>query len=225
MTDDGVLLVDPGFDAAAGDFCDELAGYLTVLRGPIERTHSHMCERDANFARWQRAAPRPNPFAIRKELRDNYYVRSFGGAEAWTAPEGELRRHHLMAAARTLARFDVVMTVETLARDAPAQMHRVGLPGFRVRHAYERSRAENLKRATREPSQRIAGRAACEVPPTAAELDRLVAACKWDSILYEFARLIAARRTAAGAAYLRRTVVSSDSTPGPGPSYPGTPGG
>jgi hypothetical protein len=33
------------------------------------------------------------------------------------------------------------------------------------------------------------------VPPTAFELSRLVAACTWDAILYEFARTLAARRS------------------------------
>jgi hypothetical protein len=37
-----VQAVDPGFDAAT-DVCDDL-GYATVLRQPMPRVHSHMCE-------------------------------------------------------------------------------------------------------------------------------------------------------------------------------------
>ena len=113
-------------------------------------------------------------------------------------PEGGLRRRHLLSAARTLARFDVVMTVSGISRDAQAQMGRVGLPGFRWPHASERSRADNLRRADATPSLRTAGRASCEVPPTAAQLARLIGACTWDAVLYELASVLAARRTAAG---------------------------
>ena len=81
-------------------------------------------------------------------------------------------------------------------------MGRVGLPGFAPRHVYSRSRSDNLHRAAKEPWLRARGTtmgtadsAACEVPPTAFELSRLIAACTWDAILYEFARTLAARRS------------------------------
>ena len=80
--------------------------------------------------------------------RDNYYVRAFGSLEAWHAPEGGLGATHLLAAARALSRFDVVMTAGGISRDARAQMARVGLPGFEWRHAYTRSRADNLQNET-----------------------------------------------------------------------------
>lgn len=183
VNNDGKLPIDPGFNAAA-DFCPDFA-YLTVLRPPIDRTHSHMCERQVGFRNWQQ--PPIAFFAVRKELRDNYYVRSLGGVDAWAAPEGELRARHLRAAARTLASFDVVMTLATLGRDAGAQMHRVGLAGFKPPHTYARSRADNNMHSGPRP--------ACDVPPTFGELNRLVSATWWDAILYEFASVLAARRS------------------------------
>lgn len=196
VSDDGRLGFEPGFDAPI-DHCAGLLAYLTVLRPPMGRVHSHMCERAVGFQAWQRPLSQSasSAFAMRRQLRDNYYVRSLGGKSAWEAPEGGIRAEHLLTAAKTLALFDVVMTVPTLSRDAPKQMGRVGLPGFVPRHVYSRSRAENLQRAANEPKYRIAKRAACQVPPTAAELKRLVAACAWDSLLYEFARKLAERRT------------------------------
>lgn len=186
--------VDPGFDVAT-DLCDGILGYATVLRRPMPRAHSHMCEIGVNHRAWLR--PKAVAGGVKRQLRDNYYVRSLGGAEAWDAPEGGLGQRHLIAAARALSRFDVVMTVETLQRDARAQMGRVGLPAFVPSRVYSRSRAANLHRAAREPWLRVpdsTGTAACEVPPTPPELSRLVAACTWDAILYEFARTLAARR-------------------------------
>ena len=189
----GVLEIDPAFDAAR-DLCAELS-YVTVLRPPVARVASHMCERGISFDAWQ--DPRPGPLSVKLQLRDNYMVRSLGGARAWAAPEGTLGREHLLAAAQTLARFDVVMTVATIAKDSPAQMGRVGLPGFRWPREQSRSRAENLRRAQHEPGLRTSGRASCEVPPTMAQLERLVAASTWDAALYDFAKVLAARRTAA----------------------------
>ena len=78
------------------------------------------------------------------------------------------------------------MTLATLGRDAGAQMHRVGLPGFKPQHAYARSRADNNMHSGLRP--------ACDVPPTSSELNRLVSATWWDAILYEFASVLAARR-------------------------------
>lgn len=187
--------VDPGFDATT-DLCGDDLGYVTVLRQPMRRLHSHMCEIGVGHRMWLH--PKKVAGAVKRQLRDNYYVRSLGGTDAWNAPEGGLGQRHLMAAARALSRFDVVMTVETLQRDARAQMGRVGLPNFTLRHVYSRSRNDNLRRASREPWLRARGAkddvAACETPPTAPELSRLVAACTWDAILYEFARTLAARR-------------------------------
>lgn len=186
--------VDPGFDVAT-DVCDDL-GYATVLRKPMPRVHSHMCEIGVGHRAWQQ--PKVVAGGVKRQLRDNYYVRSLGGTEAWEAPEGRLGQRHLLAAAQALSRFDVVMTVEALQQDAHAQMGRVGLPDFAPRHVYSRSRTDNLHRASREPRLRAHGAmdiAACEVPPTAFELSRLVAACTWDAILYEFARTLAARRS------------------------------
>ena len=165
----------------------------------MARVHSHMCEIGVDHRAWQQ--PKAVAGGVKRQLRDNYYVRSLGGAEAWEAPEGGLGERHLLAAARALSRFDVVMTVEALQQDARAQMGRVGLPGFAPRHVYSRSRSDNLHRAAKEPWLRARGStdsadsAACEVPPTAFELSRLVAACTWDAILYEFARTLAARRS------------------------------
>lgn len=196
-----VRYADPGFDAAR-DGCLDVA-YAVVLRPPVERTHSHMCEAGANHSLWQRPDPRSNPLAIAKvtkQLRDNYYVRSLGGDEAWAAPEGGLRARHLLAAARALARFEVVLTLDSVATDAPVQLSRLGLAGFRWPHSFGRSRAENLQRASRSATLRsdsAGGVASCEVPPTAEQLSRLVAACAWDAVLFEFARVLAARRTRA----------------------------
>ena len=186
--------IDPGF--VARDFCPRDLAYLTVLRSPVARVKSHMCEVGANFATWQQdTAVGRHASHVTTQIRDNYYVRALGGAAAWDSPEGGLGARHLLEAARTLARFDVVMTVDTLRRDAPAQMGRVGLPGFRWRRSFARSRADNLQRAAREPWLRTWGVASCEVPPSDAQRSRLVAAIAWDSVLYEFARLLAARRT------------------------------
>ena len=193
VTDSGVLEIEPTFEASR-DFCDDLS-YLTVMRPPVERMHSHMCERGIGFREWQET--KPGPLSVRMQIRDNYYVRSLGGPDAWNAQEGGLTRRHLHAAAKTLARFDVVMTVANIARDARAQMGRIGLPGFRWPRVYSRSRADNLNRAKDEPRLRTAGLASCEVPPTAAQLSRLVAACSWDAALYDFARVLADRRTEA----------------------------
>lgn len=189
---------DPGFDVAR-DGCLEVA-YAVVLRPPVERTHSHMCEAGANHSLWQRPDPRSNPLVIAKitkQLRDNYYVRSLGGDEAWDAPEGGLRAHHLLAAATALARFDVVLTLDSIATDAPVQLSRLGLEGFQWPHSFGRSRAENLQRAARSATMRSGGVPSCEVPPTAEQLSRLVAACAWDAVLFEFARVLSARRTRA----------------------------
>lgn len=207
-------VVDPGFEAGR-DLCRSprrggTFAYLTILRRPVPRVHSHMCEVGVGFPSWldqQRSTRFQDTKGggahvdgrVRLQLRDNYFVRALGGDDAWEAPEGGLRVRHLHAAARALAQFDVVMTVETLQRDAPAQMGRVGFPGFRPRHVYSRSRADNLERAVKEPWLRdpVTGRAACEARPTRAELERLVQACAWDAVLYEFARLLAARRSEA----------------------------
>lgn len=190
--------MDPGFDAAR-DFCEEdISAYVTVLRRPIVRVHSHMCERGAGFRIWQDPAdgPERHRLAVNKQLRDNYYVRAFGGAGAWDAPEGAVTAHHLLSAARTLARFGVVMTVETLARDSMVQMGRVGLPGFRWRHLYSRSRGDNRGRAAKDGRMRSpSGRPSCDVPPSEEEQRRLVEAVSLDHVLYEFARVLAARRT------------------------------
>jgi hypothetical protein len=167
----------------------------TLRRWFAARPRRQMCERGEGFHKWQ--LPARSLLDVSTQLRDNYYVRSLGGHAAWNAPEGALRPQHLLAAARTLARFDIVMTVATLERDARAQMRRVGHADLRPRHIYERSRAENLQRAADNPRYRIAAKAACEVPPTAAQLRQLVAASAWDAVLYEFARVLAARRTAA----------------------------
>eukprot|EP00966_Prymnesium_polylepis_P174931 4047997-Prymnesium_polylepis.1 len=75
-------------------------------------------------------------------------------------------------------------------------MGRVGLPNFRWAHGFSRSRRENLERASKYSWMRSDGGAACEAPPTAPQLARLVAASAWDAVLYEFARVLAARRTA-----------------------------
>ena len=193
-------IVDPGFDGSR-DFCptEDIAGYVTVLRHPVARVHSHMCEIGVGFKLWQEAGNR-GPGHVKTQLRDNYYVRALGGAAAWHAPEGGLRTEHLLAAARTLTRFEVVMTVETLETDAAVQMARVGLPGFRLPHAFSRSRAENLERAKKQPTlQENTGSdlAACEVPPNALQLGRLLAGVGWDVLLWEFALLLASRRTEA----------------------------
>ena len=163
-----------------------------------------MCEVGAIFDQWQERGPLPlfkrrfkEGHYIKKQLRDNYYVRSLGGADAWHAPEGSLGRHHLLAAARTLARFDVVMTVANIKNDAPAQMGRVGLPNFQWGHAYSRGRVENLQRAKQQAWMRTSGRASCQVPPTNVQVGSLVEACAWDAVLYEFARLLAVRRNKA----------------------------
>lgn len=199
--DDGaprqVHAVDPGFDGAR-DFCAQDFAYLTVLRSPVERVRSHLCEIGVSLETWQ-APERGIRGEVKRQLRDNYYVRSLGGPAAWEAPEGGVTRGHLLAAARTLARFDVVMTVATLSRDAPAQMGRVGLPGYSLKHLFARSRAENLERAKSKFGSwlRTAGKPSCEVPPTRAQLDRLDKACALDAVLYEFARILAARRTVA----------------------------
>lgn len=186
--------VDPGFDAAS-DFCSEQFAYVTILRPPVERLHSHMCEIGVNNYGWQSRTVRRGH--VKTQLRDNYYVRSLGGRAAWAAPEGALNRRHLMAAARALARFDVVMTVASLERDSPVQMARVGLRGFQWPHGFSRSRSDNLQRAARESSSRTLGKPSCQVPPTPAQLSGLVAACHFDAVLYEFARVLAARRTEA----------------------------
>ena len=89
------------------------------------------------------------------------------------------------------------MTVPSLARDAPVQMARVGLPGFHWQHAFSRSRADNLQRAAAGVGLRTLGRPSCDVPPTPAQLSRLVDATAWDAILYQFAQVLAARRTQA----------------------------
>ena len=188
--------VDPGFELAR-DLCVDFA-YATVLRRPVVRLHSHMCERGATFAIWQTPTSPDRTrhrLAVNKQLRDNYYVRAFGGADAWDAPEGALHADHLLAAARTLARFDVIMTVETLAQDSAAQMSRVGLPGFRWRHDYQRSRDDNRQRAHKDARMRVSDSPSCDVPPTAAELGHLVDAVALDAVLYDFARVLAARRT------------------------------
>ena len=189
--------VDPGFDGAR-DFCAQDFAYLTVLRSPVERVRSHLCEIGVSLEKWQ-APERGIRGEVKRQLRDNYYVRSLGGPAAWEAPEGGVTRGHLLAAARTLARFDVVMTVATLSRDAPAQMGRVGLPGYSLKHLFARSRAENLERAKSKFGSwlRTAGKPSCEVPPTRAQLDQLDKACALDAVLYEFARVLAARRTVA----------------------------
>ena len=123
------VIMDPGFDAE-NDFCADLA-YATVLRRPVERVHSHMCERGAKFEIWQerKVGRDRHRLAVNKHLRDNYYVRSFSRS-AWDAEEGGINKQHLMEAARTLARYDVVMTVDTINRDSVAQMGRVGLPSY-----------------------------------------------------------------------------------------------
>ena len=188
--------VDPGFDGAR-DFCpaEDFAGYLTVLRHPVARVHSHMCEIGVGFRQWQ-ATGDPGEWHVKKQLRDNYFVRALGGPAAWDAPEGGLRADHLLAAARTLARFDAVMTVETLRQDAAAQMSRLGRAGFRLPHAFSRSRGDNLERARKQTSLQAGGAvAACEVPPDAVQLSRLLAGVAWDAMLHEFATMLAARRT------------------------------
>ncbi len=199
------LEMDPGFDAAR-DLCEEDFAYVTVLRRPIARVHSHMCERGASFRIWQdpTVGPKRHRLAVNKQLRDNYYVRSLGGADAWDAPEGAVTAHgHLLAAARTLARFHVVMTVEGLSSDSPAQMGCVGLPGFRWQHYFSRSRGDNRERAARDGRMRSpqSRGPSCDVPPTEAEQRLLVDGVSLDHVLYEFARVLAARRTAAAAAH------------------------
>ena len=126
-------------------------------------------------------------------------MRSLGGPEAWEAPEGGLQTKHLQAAARSLALFDAVLTLEAIDEDAPAQMARVGLAGLGAwPRSFSRSRAENLQRAAHMPALRSAGgRPSCDVPPTAEQLGRLVAASAWDAVLHEFARVLARRRTQA----------------------------
>ena len=202
-----VSAVDPGFDARH-DFCPDLA-YATILRLPIERIHSHMCELGVPMHYWQSKAPQKRFHAVKTVLRDNYYVRALGGAAAWNAKEGGVSRRHLLSAARTLARFDVVMTVSSLERDAPVQMARVGLAGFRWKHAFSRSRADNLQRATEDPSLRTFGWPSCEIPPTPRQLDELVAASYYDRILYEFALVLAAHRTEAYASGDQRRATST----------------
>ena len=157
----------------------------------------HMCEVGTTFKAWQEKQRTAGQHYVEMQLRDNYYVRSLGGASAWHAPEGALGREHLLAAAQTLAMFDVVMTVDTLQRDAPVQMGKVGLPGFSWGRTSDRSRADNLQRAQEQASMRTAGVASCQVPPTDVQVERLVEACAWDAVLYEFARMVAARRTQA----------------------------
>ena len=190
-----VHAVDPGFDASH-DLCADLA-YATVLRPPVARLHSHMCEVGVSFEQWQEPSRARRGYVAKKQLRDNYYVRSLGGPSAWGAPEGGLTHRHLLDAARTLARFDVVMTVATLARDAPVQMARVGLPNFEWPHVRDRSREDNIGRAIQDSQLQTGGRPSCDLPPTTAQLRRVVAACAWDEVLYEFARVLAARRTEA----------------------------
>ena len=151
---------------------------------------------------WQDPNPLWHPLAIAhvtKQLRDNYMVRALGGADAWDAPEGGLRQRHLLAAARALSRFEIVLTLPTIATDAPVQLGEVlGLRGFQLPRTFGRSRAENLQRAEQSVLMRSsAGVPLCQVQPTAEQLTRLVAACAWDTVLYEFARVLAARRTRA----------------------------
>ena len=78
-------------------------------------------------------------------------------------------------------------------------MGRVGLRGYKWPHVTDRSRSYNLGRAARKYATHMrqpSGRASCEVPPTTAQVGRLVAMCEWDAVLFEFARVLAARRTA-----------------------------
>ena len=96
-----------------------------------------------------------------------------------------------------LALFDAVLALEAIDEDAPAQMARVGLAGLGAwPRSFSRSRAENLQRAAHMPALRSAGgRPSCDVPPTAEQLGRLVAASAWDAVLHDFARVLARRRT------------------------------
>ena len=80
----------------------------------------------------------------------------------------------------------------------PRDIVRVGLPDYRWRQARERSREDNLARARDDRELQTAGRPSCDVPPTATQLRSLVEACRWDDILYEFASVLAARRTHEG---------------------------
>ena len=55
----------------------------------------------------------------------------------------------------------------------------------------------DFARAAKQPWLRTSGRPSCQVPPAASQIERLVEATRLDAVLYELARVLAARRTAA----------------------------
>ena len=125
-----------GFDAAL-DMCPRFA-YVVVLREPLSRIYSHMCQHRTSTTMSQAdvqlvlialrngTLPPARGLAWRfgPSAYDNYNVRSLAGGDAWLAPAGSLTEAHLRRATAALERFDVVLTLgsgvpEQLAAQLP----------------------------------------------------------------------------------------------------------
>ena len=117
---------DPEVELCGGDL-----RYITLIRDPMQRLLSHMCQHDLVPADVSSAlSPATEMQATRTILTDadttkwpagpgldNYYVRALAGPSAWSLPAGALNETHFATAQRTLQAFDVIMRLERLPDD------------------------------------------------------------------------------------------------------------
>jgi len=180
-----------GFDQK--DFCPRAFPYATMLRAPIERAHSWICEDNTDVVKFLR-----NPFDPAPAKRDNYMVRVF--ADAWGVEEGAIDETHLLKAAKALAAFDVVMTLDTAERDGK-QMAMVGLPDFKLeftsKHAHDLNKDINDDHNVAYFRYSKTAKPNCDEAPTQEQLEQLVGLNVMDALLYEFASVLAATRSKA----------------------------
>lgn len=124
------------------EMCDDLAQYAVVLRDPIDRLISNtlfeqkvmhwatdtasileMIAPNASVHLSGDRADHPSEMISQGTAAyDNFLVRTLAGPEAFALPAGQLTRAHLDEAKRRLARFDVVMVLERLDEQGPAQL-------------------------------------------------------------------------------------------------------
>lgn len=98
-----------GFDPKLDLACAGLQ-YGTIVRQPLDRIYSHMCQHHASRKDVLRAVrpgatqPKlPSMWRYGPSAYDNYFVRALAGGDAWLLPAGRIGAEHLARSARSSA--------------------------------------------------------------------------------------------------------------------------
>lgn len=180
-----------GFDSAL-DTCDNFE-YATIMRPPIERIYSHMCQHGTNYSTVMRALEpgrtppkRRNEWFAGTSAFDNYNVRALAGPLVWMLPAGSIDGEHLERAKKVLDRFRVVMTLDNLRKDtvqlgmlSHRSVSRLSTTGIVHASDYSCPVSSTTLANGFTPSERL----------------QIEEANKWDLALYAYARKLAQKLT------------------------------